>query len=240
MFPLRDLNPRRGRPLITLGLVLLNIAVFAFWQPHSGASDEAEFLYAHAVIPCEVTTGEPLSVPEINQGVCVDGGGGTPAFPDKNVWLAGLVSMILHANLFHLLTNMWVLYVFGDNIEDAYGHIGYLAMYLAAGIIATAAFVFAHPDGTVPLLGASGAIAGVLGSYLVLYPKRRVISLVVFWIVPVPAAVFLGIWFLSQFLVVGSGVAWEAHVGGFIAGAAITLLLRPILEGGGRRRRATG
>lgn len=225
MFPIRDINPTRITPVLTVGLILINAAVFFFWQPRSDVEAESEFLYERAVIACELTTGEALSVPEISLGECRDGPE-SPLFPDKNVWLAAIVSMFLHGGIFHLAGNMWFLWIFGNNIEEAYGTLGFLAMYLASGIAGTAAFVIVNPDLTEPLVGASGAIAGVLGAYLVLYPRHRILSLFFVFFVQIPAIVYLGIWFLSQFAVGDVGVAWEAHVGGFLFGIALTLPLR--------------
>jgi membrane associated rhomboid family serine protease len=120
--------------------------------------------------------------------------------------------------------------IFGNNIEEAYGRIRYALLYLVAGIVATAGFILLRPEETVPLVGASGAIAGVLGAYLVLYSRHIVLSLVGFWLLPVPAWIFLGIWFVGQFFHAETGVAWEAHVFGFLAGFAITALARPMLH----------
>lgn len=229
MFPLRDLNPTRTAPLVTGALIALNVAIFFLWQPRTGTAEEAEFFYANAAIACELTTGEPLSIREFQTGICIDGGG-QQIFPDKHVLASAPVSMFLHGGLLHLLGNMWFLWIFGNNIEEAYGRAGYLAMYLLAGIVATAGFVLSNQNETVPLVGASGAIAGILGSYLVLYPSRYVLSLIFIVIVPVPAAIFLGLWFLGQFMIGDAGVAWESHVTGFAFGVAATLLLRQPLN----------
>ncbi|MCP4308141.1 MAG: rhomboid family intramembrane serine protease [bacterium] len=227
MFPLRDLNPTRIFPIVTIGLIAVNILVF-FWQPADDPIAEENFLYERAAIACELTTGDPLSDAEIAGGECSDNDG-NPAFPDKNVWLAALVSMFLHGSLGHLLSNMWFLWIFGNNVEEAYGTGGYVLMYLVAGLGATAAFVFANPDTTVPLVGASGAIAGVLGAYLVLFPTHRVLTLFFFIFVHVPAGAYLALWFFLQFAYQQHGVAWEAHVGGFIIGVLLTLPLRSVL-----------
>ncbi len=235
MFPIRDLNPTSVRPYLTIALILANVAVYFLWQPQGDVIAEIEFVYAHAIIPCEAMTLEPLTVFEANSGQCIEGDGlAGQIFPEKRVLLAGLTSMFLHGGLFHLLSNMWVLWIFGNNIEEAFGRMGYLLLYLAAGVAATAGFVLLRPDSTVPLVGASGAIAGVLGAYLVLYSKHRVVALVGYWLVPLPAWIFLGIWFLTQFFVGDAGVAWEAHVFGFVAGFGLSLLALPLL----RRRTA--
>jgi len=139
--------------------------------------------------------------------------------------------MFLHGSIAHVLGNMWFLWVFGNNVEEAFGRLGYLLLYFGAGLAATLAFVLNNPDSTVPLVGASGAIAGVMGAYLVLFPVHRVMTIVFLVITAIPAMVFLGLWFLSQFALVGaeSGIAWEAHVFGFLVGVLVTLPLRPLL-----------
>jgi membrane associated rhomboid family serine protease len=124
---------------------------------------------------------------------------------------------------------MWFLWIFGNNVEEAYGNLGYLAIYVASGLVATAAFVVANPDAVDPLVGASGAIAGILGAYLVLFPTHKVLSLFFVFFVPIPAVLFLGLWFASQFGIQDSSVAWEAHVGGFLFGVLLTLPLRSFL-----------
>lgn len=228
MFPIRDLNPTRITPIITLALIGLNVAVFFFWQPSGDAAEETEFLYENAAIACEFTTGDPLTEDEIVNDRCLDDAG-TPAFPDKNIWLAGLLTMFLHGGIGHLISNMWFLGIFGNNVEEAYGTLGYLLLYLVTGGIATAAFVLGNPEATVPMIGASGAIAGVLGAYLVLFPTHRVLTLFIVFFVHVPAGAYLALWLLLQFAIQQPGVAWEAHVGGFIAGVVITLPLRSML-----------
>jgi membrane associated rhomboid family serine protease len=228
VFPIRDVNPTRIAPVVSLALIAVNVLVFLLWQPH-GFLEEERFLYRHAAIACELTTGEALSTREINTGVCSDDAA-EPFFTEKRVWVSAVVSMFLHGGLLHLLGNMWFLYLFGNNVEEAYGRLAYLAAYLVAGLGATAAFVLLHQDSTVPLVGASGAIAGVLGAYLVLYPRHRVVSIVFFVLLPVPAALFLGLWFVLQFIEAQPGVAWEAHVAGFVLGAATSAVFRaPLL-----------
>ncbi len=229
MFPIRDLNPTRILPVVTLLIIGVNLVAFFFWEPQTDEEAVTAFLYERAAVACELTTGEALSEREIELGVCVDNAADVPVFDGKNVWVAGAVSMFLHGGLFHILGNMWFLWIFGNNVEEAFGNAGYLAMYLAAGIAATAAFVVFNPETTEPLVGASGAIAGVLGAYLVLFPAHRVLTWFLFFFVPVPAIVFLGFWFLSQFGIADPGVAWEAHVGGFVFGIALTLPLRGML-----------
>ncbi len=234
MIPIRDLNPTRIRPVVTIALIGLTIAAFFFWQPQASELENQRFVYANAAIACEMTSAGPLTLEELQTGTCTEGS--TPAeelFPDKNVYLAALVSIFLHAGIVHLAGNVWFLWIFGNNVEEAFGRVPFLVFYLATGLIATAAFVVANPDSTIPLVGASGAIAGVLGAYLVLFPTHKVLSLFTVIFVPVPAVVFLGLWFIMQFSVasVSPEVAWQAHVGGFIAGVLITLPLRSRLLG---------
>jgi membrane associated rhomboid family serine protease len=150
-----------------------------------------------------------------------------------------LTSMFLHADIIHLGGNMLFLYVFGDNVEDTFGHGRYLIFYLISGIAASLLHIFSFPDSTIPTIGASGAIAGVLGAYLILYPRARILTLVfAFWItiVAIPAVVFLGLWFVYQFLYgtiagAGGGIAYWAHIGGFVAGMLFGVAWR------GRRRK---
>ncbi len=228
MFPLRDLNPTRIFPLITLGLIAVNILVFFLWQPHDSLDEETKFLLENAAIACELTTGDPLTAVEFDTDQCLDDAA-APMFPGKNVWLAAAVSMFLHGGIGHLVSNMWFLWIFGNNVEEAYGTGGYLLIYLVAGVGATAAFVIANSDATVPMIGASGAIAGVLGAYLVLFPTHRVLTLFLFFFVHIPAGAYLALWFFLQFAYQEPGVAWEAHVGGFVVGVLLTLPLRRLL-----------
>lgn len=227
MLPIRDVNPTRIRPLITWAVIAINAFVYFGVQPQE-VEEATEFAYERAAIACELTTGEPLSLDEINQERCSDGSE-TPFFPKKNVWMAGLVSMFLHGSLAHILFNMWSLWIFGNNVEEAFGHLGYLLFYIASGVAATVGFVAVNPDLTVPLIGASGAIAGVMGAYLVLFPRHLVLTVIIFRVVAIPAIAFLGFWFLSQFLFESEGVAWEAHVAGFVFGALVALPFRETL-----------
>lgn len=225
MFPIRDINPTRITPVVTLALIAINVAVFFLFQMRGTAEEQQELIYERAAIACEVTTGAPLGIDEILDDVCLPGSE-SPIFPDKNVFLALFTSMFLHGGVAHVLFNMWFLWIFGNNVEEAFGHVGYLFFYLIGGLAATAVYVALNPDSTVPLIGASGAIAVALGAYAVLFPGRRVLSLVGWLLIPIPAAVFLVIWFALQFVAGQTGVAWEAHVGGFVFGAGVALLLR--------------
>ncbi|MEX1022888.1 MAG: rhomboid family intramembrane serine protease [Dehalococcoidia bacterium] len=231
MFPIRDLNPKHSATVLTLLIIAANVAVFFFWQPFGqGVQAETEFLYERAAVPCELTEQRPIVAADLALGECAPAALGQAFFPEKNLWLSVLTSMFLHAGLLHLLGNMWFLWIFGDNVEDAFGHVGFILVYVLSGIAATAGFVWLHPTETVPLIGASGAIAGVLGAYLVLFPLRPVLALLGLFVLPVPALLFIGVWFLGQFAVDAPGVAWEAHVAGFIAGVVLTLLAKPALR----------
>ncbi len=230
MLPLRDANPTRITPYVTLGLIAVNILVFFLIQGRGSAGEQQAFVYERAAIACEVTTGDPLDVEEITSGQCV-AGAQAPVFPGKNVYLAVFTSMFLHGSIGHLLFNMWFLWIFGNNVEEAYGHFGYLLLYLVGGLAGTAAFIALNSNATVPLVGASGAIAVTMGAYAVLFPKHRVLSLLGWIILPLPAGIFLFVWFVAQFGLGGTGVAWEAHAGGFVVGVAVSLLLRRRLLG---------
>ncbi len=225
MLPIRDINPGRTTPYVTVGLIAACLIVFFVFQSFDNPGDEAEFLYKRAAISCEITTGAPLTFPQIESGDC-EQPGGSPLFPGKSPYLAILISMFLHGGVAHVFFNMWFLWIFGNNVEDAFGHVGYLALYLIGGVVATLVFVVLNVGSTVPLVGASGAIAAILGAYAVLFPTHRVLSLLGWIFVPIPAALFLGIWFVLQFGLGGTGTAWEAHVGGFLFGLVAAAALR--------------
>ena len=239
VLPLKDDNPTRTRPVITLVIIAACVYIFAAVQPH-GAGEE-RFLYEHAAVPCEITHAEPLS--ESLAEECVTDANviipgqprDEPVFPDKNVFLAMVASMFLHGSWAHLLGNMLFLWIFGNNIEDRFGKAGYVGFYLVAGLAATAAHVVTQTSSIIPVIGASGAIAGVMGAYLVLFPHARVLTLVPLIIfiqfLYLPAWMVLVGWFFLQFLTnPNTGVAVAAHIGGFVAGAAIALLLRPLIS----------
>ncbi len=232
MFPIRDDNPTRHRPLLTVLVIAACVLVFFFVQPVDEVGS-AEFLYENAAISCEILSLEPLSVDEIRSGTC--GVGGTEAFPSKRILGSIFASIFLHANIVHLATNLWSLWIFGNNVEDRLRGFRFVIFYLGTGLAATLAFVVTNPSATTPLIGASGAIAGVMGAYLILFPRATVIAIVPpFFFFPfrVPAVLFLIIWFATQFLIsdTAGSVAWEAHVGGFIAGAAYAAVKRRSLR----------
>lgn len=223
--------------MVTVLLILANLGVFFIIQARGTPDEQQALIYERAAIACEVTHGSPLNIEEIVTQRCPlpDSRSEVP-FPDKNVLLAILTSMFLHGGVTHVLFNMWFLWVFGNNVEEAFGHFGYLLVYILGGLVGTFAFVLVNPDSTVPLVGASGAIAVTMGSYTVLFPGHRVLSLVGWLILPVPAVVFLVIWFLTQFGLGGTEVAWEAHAAGFVFGVVVSLLFRQSLL----RRTAAG
>jgi membrane associated rhomboid family serine protease len=229
VIPLRDDNPTRHVAWVTMVLILVNVGVFVLVQPRAPLAT-AKFNYEHAAVPCEVTTGQPLGLDEITSASttnCVRGDTVPPLFPRKNVLLAILVSLFLHGSWLHLGGNMLFLWVFGNNIEDRLGPLRYLAFYLVAGVVATLTHIGLQPDSTIPVIGASGAIAGVMGAYLVWFPNAAVLSLFFFIVARIRAKWWLLIWFGSQFLInPNDGVAWAAHVGGFIFGALTAVALR--------------
>ena len=243
MLPLKDYNPTTRRAWITLGLIAINVFVYFLVQPHgqgnvdpqTEAITEAKFTYAHAAIPCEVVHDRPLTVNEIEDTVnnndvnaCDAHLPPSPeAFPHKNVFLAVLYSMFLHGSLLHIGGNMLFLWIFGNNIEDRMGWIGYPIFYVVAGVVAAATQFAVTPSSTIPVIGASGAIAGVMGAYLVLFPRAQILGLIFIIPVRIQAYWFLGFWFVLQFFTSpSSGVAWVAHVGGFIFGALVAFPLR--------------
>ena len=230
MFPIKDNIPTLRFPIVTVTLIAVNVLAYFFWQQggFSLGSPTGEHylcnLVDYAQIPYEIThPGEQV------------GAQGCPA-PTAPTWLTLFTSMFMHGGLLHLGGNMLFLWIFGNNVEDSMGPLKFLAFYLVSGLAATSLQVAMDPGSTVPSLGASGAIAGVLGGYLLLFPRARVITLIFiilfFTILELPAILFLGIWILQQALFAyfdllqpeGGGVAYMAHIGGFVAGMALVKL----------------
>jgi membrane associated rhomboid family serine protease len=244
VIPLKDYNPTRRFPVITLLLIAINVGVYFFVQrPFDDTASQARFSYEVAAIPCEVVQGRPLTEDEIVRTVRLNDDtacerrpvtADEEVFPNKSVWLALLYSMFLHGSLLHIGGNMLFLWIFGNNIEDRMGIVGYVGFYLLAGLVASAAHILVQPNSTVPVIGASGAIAGVMGAYLVLFPNVKIRSLIIFFFVlfrDIPAKWLLGFWFVTQFFTnANEGVAWVAHVGGFAFGALVALFLRDRLR----------
>jgi membrane associated rhomboid family serine protease len=251
VLPLRDRNPTKRKPFVTIALIAICIAVYFFVQARPGHAEIVQpssgppvqidssdrFTFEYAAVPCELTQGRPLTLQEISatlrgqQEACNHSARGAELFADKNVWLAVVTSIFLHASLLHLGGNMLFLWVFGNNIEDHMGHIAYLVFYLVAGVVAAAAHIFVQPDSTLPVVGASGSIAGVMGAYLVWFPRAKVTTLFIIVIIPIIASIdamwLLLFWFASQFFTAAdSAVAWVAHVAGFVFGAIVALIVR--------------
>ena len=219
MIPLRDTIPTRTFPWVTIALIGANVAVFAY-QVSLGVERADVFASVFGTVPAAFTGRVAYPAPVLPPAATL------------------LTSMFLHGGFFHLFFNMLFLWIFGNNVEDATGHLRYLVFYLVCGAAAAVAHVVTHPASNVPMVGASGAISGILGAYFLLYPHARIVTLV--WLgffaqtVQIPAFVFLGFWFFMQFLswmLVGSegggGVAFVAHIGGFVAGL---LLLVPFKQ----------
>ncbi|HLZ36347.1 MAG TPA: rhomboid family intramembrane serine protease [Mycobacteriales bacterium] len=254
VFPVHDANPVHRTPVVTYVLILLNVVIFiaepVAHAPLLQRADVAQvceqeaFFREWAAIPRELTTGEQLQGPQPTGEVGRDprtGGLGCVVAPpdyDKSPFLSVLFSMFLHGGWVHLLGNMLFLLIFGNNVEDRMGRLRFLAFYLLCGYAATYVFAFVNASSTTTLVGASGAIAGVLGAYLLLFPRARVTSLLPFlFFIPVvlPAWVVLGSWFLLQYLYAsgagvtpGAGVAYLAHVAGFVVGMVlVSVFARP-------------
>jgi len=228
MLPLKDDVPSQSFPLITVLLIAANVAAFLYQaslEAGTGGTGRAAtaFVMEFGAVPCRLT------------GLCV--GDDSPA-PVVTVF----TSMFLHGGLFHIAGNMLYLWIFGDNVEDTLGHLRFLALYVLSGVGAAAAQTVMSPASQVPMVGASGAISGVLGAYLFLFPHASVLTLITFGFfirfVQIPAIIVLGFWIVVQVLSGllsygaaakgnGGGVAWFAHIGGFVAGVMLLFLFRP-------------
>ena len=215
LIPLKDNNPSRSYPVVNITLLFANVVVFLY-QLALSPYDQKLFILSNATIPARI-----------------------PAFLDGHMgfeatFLPLITSMFLHSGFLHLAGNMLFLWIFGDNVEDAFGHLPYLFFYLTCGLGAGLLHVLFNLGSTIPALGASGAISGVMGAYMVLFPRERILTLVFIFVVPIPAVFILGYWFLLQFLAgidalgtsAKGGVAVWAHVGGFLLGVLLTQLVR--------------
>ncbi len=220
MIPLKDRNPTRLVPYVNVSLIVINVVIFGFELLQGTAIDQ--FVRKFAVIPLDISSAlnpQHLSL-----------------IPLKGLF----TSMFLHAGWLHLGGNMLYLWVFGDNIEDKLGHGRYIVFYLLCGIVSSGLYVYVDPQSAVPTIGASGAISGVLGAYMLLFPKARVLTVIPIFIflqfVELPALLVLGLWFVLQFFsglaslgdqaAASGGVAWWAHIGGFIAGLILIFPMR--------------
>ena len=217
MFPLRDTARARSVPLVNWLLIAVNVVVFLF-ESSLGPRQLAAVTATLGLVPRRLW-----------------------AYPNLPQFMTILTSMFMHGGWWHLISNLWVLFIFGDNVEDRMGHFRYLVFYLLCGVVAALAHAFVSAGSRVPTIGASGAISGVMGAYVVLFPNARILTFVPLWILPtlmeVRALVFIGFWFISQlfnglFSLAGAagvrtygGVAWWAHLGGFVAGVLVVRLL---------------
>ena len=215
MFPIRDTNKSNTFPIVNWIIIVINASIFLVQVRLP--RETVEIIYStFGVVPmrfAELHLLAPISL---------------------------FSSQFLHGGWLHIIRNLWILYIFGDNVEDRMGHIQYLVFYLMTGVIGGALQVITQPFSTIPIIGASGAISGVLGAYILLFPRARVLTFVpIFilpWLVEIPAVIFLGVWFLSQFVnvineassVISSGVAYWAHLGGFGAGVLLARRIRKI------------
>jgi len=231
LFPYKDENPTLTTPIVTVALIALNVAVWIFIQGMGTDPALRHSVCKLGFIPGYVFGGIPVNTKiSLGYGVTCNLGGFPP-------WATAVTSMFLHGGWMHLIGNVWFLWVFGNNIEDSTGHLRFLAFYLLCGVIAAMTQAVADPLSAIPMVGASGAISGVMGGYIVLYPRVRVhmlVFLVVFVTrIVVPAYMMLGYWFLLQLLssvprisAETGGVAFLAHAGGFVAGMILVVLFR--------------
>lgn len=215
MIPLKDNIENKQFPIVNTLLIIINVIVFVY-EIGLGVNFNS-FIGTYALVPSQFLGSTSLSLGRL-----------TPLFS----------SMFMHAGLLHLGGNMLFLFIFGDNVEDSMGHFRYLSFYILVGLLSNLAHIYANPLSNVPSLGASGAIAGVLGAYFLLYPRAKVATLIFliffFQIIEVPAWIFLGLWFLLQIVSgtasigngSGGGVAWWAHIGGFASGMVLVLFFR--------------
>jgi membrane associated rhomboid family serine protease len=222
MIPLRDTAQSRNYPVINNTIIAINVFFFLIELSKGHGLDQ--FIQTYGLVPAR------YSVPEI--GALYSLGQQAIAF---------LSFMFIHGGFWHLLGNMWFLYIFGDNIEDLLGHARYLIFYIMCGLASGLFHLFISWNSTIPTIGASGAIAGVMGAYLISYPRAKILTMIPFFIpyfIEIPAFFFLGIWFLLQFLnaagssAQGGGIAWWAHIGGFISGIIFIKIFLMLPEGG--------
>jgi membrane associated rhomboid family serine protease len=234
MFPLKDENPTQFFPGVTIAIIVINVAVWLLVQ-HGGVGEGfLASLCTFGAIPADITGG-------LDPGEVIFLAADLPCRVGALGWGTVITSMFMHGGWMHLIGNMWFLWVFGNNIEDSMGHLRYIVFYLLCGVLAAGAHILSDPGSMVPTVGASGAISGVMGAYLVLYPKVRVQTLFFLFffvrVIPLPAWVLLVEWLVIQVVLgvgsmgaEGGGVAFWAHVGGFVAGIVLIKLFdRPQL-----------
>jgi membrane associated rhomboid family serine protease len=232
VFPLKDNIPTERTPIVTIALLVLNVVAYFFWQQGGltlGDPSSPHYLnnlIDYAAIPYEIT--HPGAECDLRGETVTCGQSGEP---QPATWITPFTSMFMHGGLLHLGGNMLFLWIFGNNVEDAMGHVRFIVFYLLSGLAAMALQVIIEPDAMVPTVGASGAVAGVLGGYLILFPRARVLTLIFivffFTFIELPALLILGFWFVTQLLfgffnlaepAGGGGVAYFAHIGGFVFG----------------------
>ncbi len=234
LFPIGDDDRHlSGAAFVTWGLLLANVGVFVLQLM------DPELIYGYSLIPAEITTGQDL-VNSAPVDLNVQSLDALPQRPGPTpIYLTLVSSMFMHGGFGHLFGNLLYLWIFGDNVEHRFGHGAFLAFYLVSGLAASAAQIALDPASVIPNLGASGAISGVLGAYLVLFPRNRVHAIFFFRIVAIPAVLAIGVWIAFQFVNgIGSiaaaqqtgGVAYGAHIGGFFAGALLALILRNVIS----------
>jgi len=224
LLPLKDDNPTSSFPFVTIGLILANGLVF-YHQITLDLAESQRFISQWGAIPYQITNGAVLH--------------DAPLIP---LPLTLFSSMFLHGGFLHLFGNMLYLWIFGNNVEDTLGHFRFFLFYLVCGLFAAAVQIFSDPEATVPMIGASGAIAGILGAYLLLFPGARILTLffiIIFVkLIRIPAIIILGFWFIIQLLGAGStgtNVAFFAHIGGFVSGLILVKLFQPGRVRGRRR-----
>jgi len=226
MIPIRDTQPSTCFPVVTYILMGINLLVFIL-QMQIGFDNQA-FFYAYGLVPAKYTVHEM-----------------TRYFSLGNQFFSFFSYMFLHGGFLHFIGNMWFLYIFGDNVEEHFGALRFLGFYLICGIISGFFHFLLNPVSMVPTIGASGAIAGVMGAYFLLYPKSKILTLIpiiiIPWFVEIPAFIFLGFWFLIQFFNAagsggGAGIAWWAHIGGFIAGIALVMVNKNLPQTGSKQK----
>ena len=231
MIPIRDKNPSGTFPYITVGIIVINVLIFLYEL--SLDSGLGEFIMKYAVLP--------LKIKHYSQD---------PDLTFTSISFPFVSSMFLHGGFIHLIGNMWYLWIFGDNIEDKLGHFKFFGFYILCGIIASSVHVLFNSQSDIPCIGASGAIAGVLGAYMVTFPYARIVTVIPLFVflqvIELPAMVVLGFWFVIQFFngatsitasTSGAGVAWWAHIGGFAAGIIIFYIIRIFFNKTYRTRR---
>lgn len=223
MFPIRDDNPQINVPYVTYGLIALNVLAWFLLQGYGMGAQLNASICEFGLIPADLLGADATA----NAPCGIQDGG----------WFGLVSAMFMHGSWMHIIGNMWFLWVFGDNVEDSMGSTRFAIFYLLTGICAAAAQIYANPASDIPMVGASGAIGGVMGAYIMLYPKVKVHMLFIFFIIfktfRIPAVAMLGYWFFMQFIggmgslkATGGGVAFWAHIGGFVAGALLVFVFK--------------